>query len=82
MSDDTEDMDHLKVMAEEDGWFTDGDLHYCPVHRREAMLLKDIRTYVCPAHILTGGYESCCICDGWVQGDPDYGRRCDESVER
>lgn len=35
--------------------------------------------YVCPQHTGTGGYESCCGCGGWEQGDPDHGRPCTES---
>lgn len=35
--------------------------------------------YVCPNHIITGGYESCCGCGGWGANDPDYGRDCTEA---
>lgn len=35
--------------------------------------------YVCPHHMSTGGYESCCACEGWKDGDPDYGRKCSEA---
>lgn len=37
--------------------------------------------YVCPQHIGTGGYESCCTCGGWEPGDPDYGRKCTEAED-
>lgn len=35
--------------------------------------------YVCPNHIKTGGYESCCACGGWEEDDPDYGKICTEA---
>lgn len=34
--------------------------------------------YVCPHHEGTGGYESCCNCGEWEEGDPNYGRHCSE----
>lgn len=37
--------------------------------------------YVCPNHIKTGGYESCCVCGGWEKDDEDYGRECTEAEE-
>ena len=37
--------------------------------------------YVCPQHAGTGGYESCCDCGGWEDGDPDFGRLCTEALE-
>lgn len=36
--------------------------------------------YVCPDHIRTGGYESCCDCGGWEPDDPDRGRLCSEAT--
>lgn len=36
--------------------------------------------YVCPQHMGTGGYESCCNCSGWQEDDPNYGRRCTEAI--
>jgi hypothetical protein len=38
--------------------------------------------YCCPQHQGTGGYESCCGCGGWEEGDPDNGRICTEADER
>lgn len=35
--------------------------------------------YTCPDHVRTGGYESCCACGGWAEGDPDRGRLCSEA---
>lgn len=35
--------------------------------------------YVCPHHMSTGGYESCCACGDWEEGDEDYGRECTEA---
>ena len=37
--------------------------------------------YVCPHHIGTGGYESCCSCGEWEENDPDYGRECTEASQ-
>lgn len=37
--------------------------------------------YVCPDHVATGGYESCCECGGWTTGSPDYGRLCSEGAD-
>ena len=37
--------------------------------------------YVCPQHVGTGGYESCCNCGGWTEDDEDYGRLCTENEE-
>lgn len=33
--------------------------------------------YVCPNHIRTGGYESCCACGGWEEDEEE--RECSES---
>lgn len=27
--------------------------------------------YVCPQHCGTGGYESCCGCGGWEEGEEE-----------
>jgi hypothetical protein len=35
--------------------------------------------YVCPNHMRTGGYESCCLCGGWTDGEEP--RFCSESDE-
>jgi hypothetical protein len=35
--------------------------------------------YVCPQHLKTGGYESCCNCGGWDKSSPEYGRTCTEA---
>jgi hypothetical protein len=35
--------------------------------------------YVCPNHVQTGGWESCCSCGGWKEGEPNYGRICTEA---
>lgn len=35
--------------------------------------------YVCPNHMDTGGYESCCSCGGWEENDADYERECTEA---
>ncbi len=35
--------------------------------------------YVCPNHIRTGGYESCCSCGGW--GMFEEKRECTEAKE-
>jgi hypothetical protein len=35
--------------------------------------------YVCPDHVATHGYESCCECGGWLTGDPNCGRLCSEA---
>jgi hypothetical protein len=43
---------------------------------------KDSPFYVCPQHAGTGGYESCCNCGGWEEGDPNYGRECTEAGTR
>lgn len=36
--------------------------------------------YVCPDHIRTGGWESCCSCGGWEPDDSDRGRLCTEEL--
>ena len=36
--------------------------------------------YVCPNHIRTGGWESCCSCGGWEPDDPDHERLCTEEL--
>jgi hypothetical protein len=36
--------------------------------------------YVCPNHVCTGGYESCCECGGWEPGAIDDGQRCTEAT--
>ncbi len=33
--------------------------------------------YVCPNHIKTGGYESCCACGGWSDGEEE--QECTEA---
>lgn len=33
--------------------------------------------YTCPNHQRTGGYEGCCPCGGWSDGESQ--RKCDES---
>jgi hypothetical protein len=51
-------------------------------HERMAYLLDRIGAadiYVCPHHATTGGYESCCECEGWQDDDPNHGRRCTEA---
>jgi hypothetical protein len=35
--------------------------------------------YVCPNHTRTGGWESCCSCGGWAEGEPL--RLCTEELE-
>lgn len=35
--------------------------------------------YVCPDHLIQGGWESCCACGGWQEGDSEYGRVCTEA---
>ncbi len=35
--------------------------------------------YVCPNHIRTGGYESCCSCGGW--DDDEEKKECTESKQ-
>ena len=36
--------------------------------------------YVCPHHEHTGGYESCCECGGWEDGDENFGRLCTQAI--
>jgi hypothetical protein len=36
--------------------------------------------YVCPNHVATGGYESCCVCGGWDE-DAEQGRLCTEALD-
>jgi hypothetical protein len=38
--------------------------------------------YVCPQHMRTGGYESCCDCGGWGEDSPEDGQRCSEAEAR
>ena len=33
--------------------------------------------YVCPNHCATGGYESCCDCGGWEEGEEQ--KECTEA---
>ena len=40
-----------------------------------------VEFYICPNHIRTGGWESCCVCGGWKSDDPDYGKLCTEEIE-
>lgn len=35
--------------------------------------------YCCPDHSAVGGYESCCACGGWGEGEEE--RMCTESEE-
>lgn len=35
--------------------------------------------YVCPHHVSTGGYESCCPCGDWAEDEPH--RLCTENSE-
>lgn len=36
--------------------------------------------YTCPNHIKTGGYEGCCDCGGWEDGEEE--RMCTEYENR
>lgn len=42
-------------------------------------MIEEREFYVCPNHQATGGYESCCSCGGWYEGEEQ--RLCSEADE-
>ncbi len=44
--------------------------------------MTDSDFYVCPQHMGTGGYERCCNCGGWDEGNPNHDRKCTEATRK